>query len=205
MSGILKDLDALESRIQQPEFRRNKGLSNEIANYVFQYQPKEELFIREKIPEIVSRIEKAALGFHIVVFDLYETMIKLLKDEGNLDECFRMEEEDGFSDLQTNIENYLSITEGSEASPLLFHIKKNTPPKAVVFLIGIGKCYPFIRSHTILDNLNLTQLNIPVVLFFPGSYNARQFVLFSPGAPIEPQNYYRAFPINPDSNKKAEN
>jgi hypothetical protein len=200
MNDLLRDLDEFENRIQQPDFRQGKGLSNEIANYVFQYNPKDELAVREYIPKIVSRIEKAALGFHIVVFDLYETMIELLKNEGILDECFRMEEEEGSAVLGKELENFLSIDGGGGASPLLLHIKNNAPPNSVVFLTGVGKCYPYIRSHTILNNLNLTQSNIPVVLFFPGSYDARQFVLFYPDAPMS-KDYYRAFPLNPDSNK----
>ena len=42
----------------------------------------------------------------------------------------------------------------SSDSLIVNYIKDNTPDKAVVFITGIGKCYPIIRSHTILNNLH---------------------------------------------------
>jgi hypothetical protein len=201
MSDIYRDFDNLESRLRDPGFRRNSGIGNEVAYYVFHYEPKNELVVRSRITAICKNFEKSAFGFHVVVFDVYEIMIELLKQEGILDACFEMEETDGFAELKNQIDTFLSLTDDKKPGPLLSVIKNNTQDNAIVFLSGIGKCYPFIRSHTILNNLHKAITGNPVILFFPGSYDGRRFALFSPASPIESQNYYRAFPINQASTK----
>lgn len=65
-----------------------------------------------------------------------------------------------------------------------------TPENAVVFLTGIGKCYPILRSHKVLNNLHQAFVRCPVVMFFPGTYNEQELILFNE---IKDDNYYRAF------------
>ncbi|MFP3041825.1 DUF1788 domain-containing protein [Treponema primitia] len=201
MSGIHEDLDKFEQRIQYPDFRKNKGLSNEIGNYVFHYDPKDELIVRERVTSICTKIDKLALGFKIALFDLYDVMIELLKQDDILENCFKQESEEGFPLLKENIINYLTIEDPS-TSPLIAYIKNNTPPNSIIFLTGVGKVYDFIRSHSILDSLDAVIGNTQVVLFFPGAYDGKQFTLFAPGAPIESKNYYRAFPLNETSRSR---
>ena len=68
--------------------------------------------------------------------------------------------------------------------------KEHTPENAVVFLTGIGKCYPILRSHKVLNNLHQAFVRCPVVMFFPGTYNEQELILFNE---IKDDNYYRAF------------
>jgi hypothetical protein len=201
MSGIHEDLDNLEQQIQRPDFRKNKGLSNEIGNYVFHYDPKDELIVRERVSLLCTKIDKLTLGFKIALFDLYDVMIELLKQDDILENCFKQESEEGFPLLKENIINYLTIEDPS-TSPLIAYIKNNTPPNSIIFLTGVGKVYDFIRSHSILDSLDAVIGNTQVVLFFPGAYDGKQFTLFAPEAPIEPKNYYRAFPLNETSRSR---
>ena len=80
----------------------------------------------------------------------------------------------------------------SSDSLIVNYIKDNTPDKAVVFITGIGKCYPIIRSHTILNNLHQVIDKVPVVMFYPGKYDGQELVLFGE---IKDDNYYRAFKL----------
>ena len=68
--------------------------------------------------------------------------------------------------------------------------RDHTPENAVVFLTGIGKCYPILRSHKVLNNLHQAFVRVPVVMFFPGTYDEQELVLFNE---IKDDNYYRAF------------
>jgi hypothetical protein len=72
------------------------------------------------------------------------------------------------------------------------HIKENTPENAIVFLVGVGKCFPIIRSHTVLNTLHQSFSKAPVVMFFPGVYNEQELILFGE---IKDDNYYRAFKL----------
>ncbi len=53
--------------------------------------------------------------------------------------------------------------------------------------------HKFIRSHTILNNLQTLVGNIPLVMLFPGTYNNQSLYLFDR---IKDENYYRAHNLN---------
>ena len=80
----------------------------------------------------------------------------------------------------------------SSDSLIVQHIRDNTPENAVVFLTGIGKCYPILRSHTVLNNLHQVIDSVPVVMFYPGKYDGQELILFGD---IKDDNYYRAFKL----------
>jgi hypothetical protein len=69
----------------------------------------------------------------------------------------------------------------------------NTENPKILFITGVGAVFPFIRSHTILNNLQSAVKNIPTLMFFPGVYSGRALRLFGT---IEDDNYYRAFNID---------
>jgi hypothetical protein len=62
----------------------------------------------------------------------------------------------------------------------------------VYFLTGIGLVFPFIRSHTVLNNLQSIAKDSPTITFFPGDYNGHTLNLFGL---LKDDNYYRAFNI----------
>ena len=42
-------LNQIESKISEKSFRENKGLGNEVGYYVFDYDPRQEINVREYI------------------------------------------------------------------------------------------------------------------------------------------------------------
>lgn len=101
-----------------------------------------------------------------------------------------MEKRHGIERVSKSIGNMLRLT--STDGLIVKYIQEHTPEKAIIFITGIGKCYPFIRSHTILNNLHQIIDNVPVVMFFPGKYTGQELMLFSE---IKDDNYYRAFQL----------
>ena len=67
----------------------------------------------------------------------------------------------------------------------------------VYLLTGIGEVYPFLRSHTVLNNLHRLVAKAPLVAFFPGTYSGRQLKLFGL---LTDDNYYRAFNLDTFTN-----
>ena len=63
----------------------------------------------------------------------------------------------------------------------------------ILLLSGIGAAFPFIRSHTIFNNLQTLVGNIPLIMLFPGTYNNQSLNLFDI---IKDENYYRAHNLN---------
>ncbi len=183
----LKDrFKRFETRIQSPDFLQNKGHGNEVRYYIFDYLAKDELSIRERIEDIRKRNTKGNDRYKLIVFDLYEIMIEILENKGFLEKCFELEK--GLQKVCTAVSNLMRVN--SLDGLIVEYIKKKITDEAIVLLIGIGKCYPIIRSHTILNNLHQVVDDVPVIMFYPGIYSGQDLMLFGE---IKDDNYYRAF------------
>lgn len=190
MLSLEERFDLAEEIIQKPSFRDNKGLGNEVGYYVFDYPADRELYVRERIDYMLSKNVKSADEYKIIKYDLYELIISILINKGYLEKCYEFEKKKGFERVIKSISNMLKIT--SSDSLIVNHIKECTPEKAIIFITGIGKCYPILRSHTVLNNLHQVIDNVPVVMFFPGNYDGQELILFGE---IKDDNYYRAFKL----------
>jgi len=188
MASLEERLDKAEHMIKAPSFRQNKGLGNEVGYYVFDYPAEQELQVRERINYMKNKNSKGADGFELAVFDLYDIIIDLLEQEGFLEQCFTFEKKKGMERIVKAVNNLLQVND--DASLIVKYIQEHTPEDAVVFLTGIGKCYPLLRSHKVLNNLHQAIDNVPVVMFYPGRYDGQELVLFGE---IKDDNYYRAF------------
>lgn len=190
MSSLEERLDKAETIMQKPSFRQNKGLGNEVGYYIFDYPAEQELLVRERIEYIRKKNEKSSDNYRVIVYDLYEITIDILKQKGYLEKCFEFEKKKGFDRITKSVGNMLRIT--SADNLIIKHIKEHTPEKAIILIVGIGKAYPILRSHTILNNLHQVIDNVPVVMFYPGKYDGQELVLFDE---IKDDNYYRAFKL----------
>ena len=174
MSRLDERLDLAEQKLKEPKFRENRGLGNEVGYYIFDYPAEEEMYVRERITYIKKRNQSSGDEYQIVIFDLYDIMIEILEKKKYLEKCYSI--------MKVNSTDGLIVK----------YILEHTPDKAIIFITGIGKCYPIIRSHTVLNNLHLVIDNVPVVLFYPGKYDGQELVLFNE---IKDDNYYRAFKL----------
>ena len=190
MNTLEERLNKAEAIIKKPSFRQNKGLGNEVGYYIFDYPSEQELLIRERVEYIRKKNEQSDDEYRIVVFDLYEIIIEILKEKGYLEKCYEFEKKRGLDRITKAVGNMLRIT--AKDSLIVNYIRERTPEKAIVFLVGIGKCYPILRSHTVLNNLHQVIDNVPVVVFYPGKYDGQELILFGE---IKDDNYYRAFEL----------
>ena len=184
------DLGKIESEIGKTSFLNGKGLGNEVSYYVFDYDPKDEIIVREYIDKLVKKDKEFGDGYKLKVYDVYDLMIDLLESEGYLEDCFEMEKNDGMNYLVESVNDLLRMNDDNNY--FAEYIEKNTLEKAIVFLIGVGKIFPFVRSHKILNNLHQIFDRSPVVMFYPGKYDGQSLELFGE---FKDDNYYRAFPL----------
>lgn len=183
-------LDKIWDRISDQDFLANRGVANEVRYYVFDYEPCDELIIRDKIKALKKKNNPDADGFQVVEFDLYEMVISILEEKGYIDKCVKFEEQKGMEYLYTAVTKMLRLT--NDDNLIVNRILENTPDNAVVFLTGVGKVFPFVRSHNVLNNLHQVLDSVPVVMFYPGTWNGQSLSLFGT---ITDGNYYRAFPL----------
>ncbi|MBO1687386.1 DUF1788 domain-containing protein [Clostridium butyricum] len=189
MKSIYERVDEILPKIVEPSFRENKGLGNEIGFYIFDYDPEYELLIRDRVEFIKDKV-KGAYGLKIVEFDLYEIMLELLDSKGYLKKNFIMEEKKGSEQVFTATKKALRLTLDNDL--LVQYISERLDDADIVFLTGIGKAWPIIRSHTVLNNLHRIVEKQPLVMFFPGTYDGGSLMLFNY---LKDDNYYRAFQL----------
>lgn len=189
MKSIYERLDEILVKISDPHFRENKGLGNEVGFYIFDYSPKEEMIVRERIPSIKSMAE-AQHNLNIVEIDLYDAIIEILDSKGYLKKNFEMEEKRGSEFVMNATKKALRLTLNGDL--LVKYIVDKAEGADIIFLTGVGKAWPIVRSHTILNNLHKEIEQIPLVMFFPGSYDGGTLMLFEE---LMDDNYYRAFPL----------
>jgi hypothetical protein len=191
--SILDDrLNKIEEKISDKSFRENKGLGNEVGYYIFDYPARDELLVRNHIEYLKNKINKSNLEFRIIEFDLYDMMINILKEHNYVDLLIKLEKSKGFEHIYEAIGNVLGISEYDSLNLIVDYINKSTTKGSVVFITGVGKCYPIVRSHNVLNNLHQVLDNLPVVMFFPGEYSGQDLHLFGT---IKDDNYYRAFKL----------
>lgn len=190
MADIMERLDKMEEAIKKPSFRQSSGRANEVNYWVFDYPPEHELEVRERIKYIQNRNSKGTENFELVVFDLYDIIIDFLKENDFLEDCYKFEKKKGLERITKAVSNSMKIND--DDSYIVQYIKEHTPENAVVFLTGVGKCFPILRSHKVLNNLHQAFVSAPVVMFFPGIYNEQELILFGE---IKDDNYYRAFKL----------
>ena len=188
MADLTARLDEMETAIRKPSFRQSIGRANEVNYWVFDYPPERELEVRERIAYLKNKNQNGTDGFELVVFDLYDIIIDFLERKDFMDKCYAFEHKTGMSRIVKAVNNSLKVND--DDSLIIQYIKDHTPKNAVVFLVGIGKCYPILRSHKVLNNLHQAFVRVPVVMFFPGTYNEQELILFNE---IKDDNYYRAF------------
>ncbi len=190
MADLKERLDKMEDAIRKPSFRQSSGRANEVNYWIFDYPPDKELEVRERIKYMQNRNARGGEEFELKVFDLYDIIIDFLDKNNFLEECYKFEKKKGLERIGKAVSNSMKIND--DDSYIVRHIKDNTPENAIVFLTGIGKCFPILRSHKVLNNLHQAFVCVPVVMFFPGIYNEQELILFGE---IKDDNYYRAFKL----------
>ena len=185
-------LNKIEKKISDQSFLHNKGLGNEVGYYIFDYDPREELHVRNHIQYLKKRINESSLGFQIIELDLFHLMIEVLEEEGYLEAFFDLERENGFFEMADSLVETLGLDETNELNLIISGILREDLTDSVVFLTGVGKCHPIIASHNILNNLHQVLDSVPVVMFYPGEYSGQDLKLFGT---MDSHNYYRALPL----------
>jgi len=190
MKTIYERLDEILPIITDKRFRENKGLGNEIGYYIFDYNPEDEIIVREHIRFLKQKINNEGMDFSIREIDLYEIMIEILAEKGYLKKVFEMEKKKGTDAILKPIKNTLRLTQKNDL--VVEYIREMVQENDVVFLTGIGKIWPIIRSHTVLNVLHSVIDRVPLIMFYPGTYSGQDLNLFDE---ISDQNYYRAFKL----------
>lgn len=183
MDMIKQELDRIKDRISDPSFLANKGLSNEVGIHVFCYDSKDEMAVQGYIRRLKAETNTP---YRIIECDLYEIFLSLLEDKRILRSVPGLEDKRGQEYLLSQLQKIAT----PEALLAKMDYSPHVKGQDVLFMTGIGKIHPFMRSHKMLDSMQHLFEDIPIVMFYPGSFNGQTLILFDE---FLDGHYYRAF------------
>ena len=188
MEDIAKKFEHLYNVISTEEFLRMESLGGEIPFFISAFDPTLQNEVDTAIRGLKNKLELN--GIPVLEINLYDITIDILNAELGEGEIFELEKN---MDRQAFKEALQSIIDVNEV--LIPKIKSliDSSSAKVYFLTGIGLVYPYIRSHSVLNNLQNVAKKAPTVAFFSGTFNGLTLELFGLH---KDDNYYRAFIID---------
>jgi hypothetical protein len=183
-------LNQILPRITSADFLSGRGLGNEIAFFIFDYPPEEELRMRQHVKFLLEHIPKHQPKLRVAHVNLFDFVIEHLRERNLLDKTLELQKTKGDEFVLRQLEKVLH----PEKLAPLFAEQAKPKQKDLVLVSGVGNVWPLMRTHTLLNNLHPVMDNTPLVMFYPGKYDGQGLRLF---AKIKSDNYYRAFRLIP--------
>lgn len=184
----------IRSRLSDQAFLEGKGLGNEVPFFIHPYDARAELEVRRLTQELLDASRANEIPARVVHFDLWEVFLDICRARNVLEKIPQLEKRRGTDALLDSI--------GRFATPEAFVQAMDTryqegfggpePGRDVVLVSGVGKAYPLMRAHSILENAQPVFTDVPLVMLYPGSYDGQRLRLFGS---IDDGNYYRAFSL----------
>jgi hypothetical protein len=168
-------------------FLKMESLGGEVPFFICTYNPQQQNDAEHHIHAIKNRLKN--IGIEALELNLYELSLKILEDREILNKIMEVEVKLPKVKFIEAMQGPLDIE--TILVPNIANTVNNSDCK-IVFLTGIGMVYPYIRSHTILYNLQKVIKRVPTLIFFPGEFNGNSLELFGL---LKDDNYYRAFNI----------
>jgi hypothetical protein len=191
MSDSLHErLNKILPRLISDDFLSGSGIGNEIAFYIFDYPPEEELRVRDFLRTLLDHLPRQKHGLRVKHINLFDFVLNYLKQRNLLDKAMQMQREKGDEALRKALAGPLHETK------LAGYFAEVAQPEQhdLVIISGVGSAWPLLRSHSLLNNLHPVMGKTPLVMFYPGRYDGQSLRLFGK---LKNNNYYRAFKLVP--------
>jgi hypothetical protein len=191
MSGSLSErLNKILPRIISDEFLSGSGIGNEIAFYIFDYPPEDELQVRDFLRTLLHHIPLQRHGIRVKHIDLFNFMLDYLRSRNLLDKAIELQRKKGDQALKKALSGPLHESKLSKP----FAEAAKPQEHDLIIASGVGLVWPLLRAHSLLNNLQPVMGNTPLLLFYPGRYDGQSLRLFGK---LKNNNYYRAFKLIP--------
>lgn len=181
---IKQDFDTIFKITSSDGFLKMESLNGEIPFWIAPYEIKLHNEYERQIENLRKKLKTNSI--QALVIDLFELSSEIIFEDFSIDQIEKLEQRKNKDQFKRALQATLNIHEifipkikerlGSEYYDLL--ILKN-----------VGSLYPFMRSHTILNNLQSAIKTKPVLMFYPGTYTGQSLNLFGE---LMDDNYYRA-------------
>lgn len=163
-SHIIEARSFIVDKLSSDTLLGRNGFTMYESKYVIDYKP-QQAWDAELLAIALVNNELAAKGIRVVEVNLYDLVLEHLDFEG-LWKVFEERERDLDPDA---IIDALQASASVEQViiPSIQEKLRRAEPFDLVFITGVGETFPYIRTHSMLNELTSIK---PVVLWFPGTY-----------------------------------
>lgn len=184
--------ESLFEVIRSDQFLERRGLGNELPFFISAYHPALQPKVDVLVPSLSTHL--CNHGTATLHLDLYDLTMELFTLRNSWEKHLASEATTIKEKFLNTLQN---VTDSERHLAPLIGSKLTASPCRVLLLTGVGLVYPYIRSHSVLDNLQKVTKQTPTVLFFPGDYSyvdgkGSYLKLFGT---LPDDRYYRAFNI----------
>ena len=202
MSDTLNErLNKILPRITSDDFLSGSGIGNEIAFYIFDYLPEDELRVRDHLRTLLEHLPKQKPGLRFRHINLFDLVLGYLQSRDLLEKVLEKGRRRGDAALKHALAGPLH----SEKLAAYFDETVQPRQQELVLVSGVGSVYPLVRTSGLLSNLHGVMGSTPLVLFYPGRYDQLTLCLFGKvalsasfeggGKVKKSEHYYRAFKL----------
>lgn len=190
--NIQHSFDHLFNVISGERFLEMRGLNNEIPFFICPFEPANSVDMEKFELKLAKQLQQA--GVKVLEINLYDLSIELLKARGIWQQI--IDSEGTFSKNEL-LELFQNVLDPADNLIPAISEKLRLQEYDVLFITGVGEVFPFLRSHSVLNNLQSTAKDKPTLMFFPGVYSHS----LESGASLDlfgrlhDDKYYRAFNI----------
>lgn len=183
-------LNQIQDIILSEEFLKSQNLGGEVSFYIFDYEPEDELKVREYIDVLENSIHKKHKNIQVVNINLLHVLVGYLKSRNYLEKSILLQKNKDDNSLFSALKGPLHV---DNFTPYLVE-NYAVETSDIIFITGVGSVWPLLRAHNLLNSLHAKLGHKPLVLFYPGHFDKQTMSLFGK---IPSHNYYRAFKLVP--------
>ena len=174
--------------VSSESFLKMDALGGEIPFWIAPYDIEAHDQVEVEIKNLQTKL--ANTGIKTELIDLFELSCSIIESNIGLEKMFDVEKRKDKEKFKRALQSTVNIHD--RLIPAIIERLSASEPQ-ILLIKGVSSVYPFIRSHTVLNNLQSAVKHIPTVMFFSGAYSGNSLNLFGL---MKDDNYYRAFNID---------
>jgi hypothetical protein len=159
---IAQQRQYLLEKLSSDELLKSAQSLTSPSSFIVPYDPADAVAADEVRHGLVGDL--AARGIRVADVNVYDVALATLDGEGLYEDLVGVEPDVGKQDFTDALKDAVDVEK-----ELVPRIKEAAAGYDLLFLSGVGECYPFVRTHRLLENLTVP---VPVVTFFPGRYES---------------------------------
>lgn len=156
--------------LRSTRFLKMEGLSKEVPFFIYHYPPAWAREVDGLRDRVITKL-RSDDGLNVLEINLYDLAVQLLRERGVWHRLLALEPDMDKAEFRETLQGMLDPHD--HLAPAI-RDRLELEPSDMVFLAGIGEVFPFIRTHTVLENLQSVVTGRPMLAWFPGTYEFTQ-------------------------------